>query len=367
MPLNSADSPASQPADRAWELLPAYIKEEVHRRYGASLEGDHPMLVFNHIMNVWAGALHDWMKECGLFYDMPGRVAQNVAEAAQRLQKTLDEANRQSEATHERALKKLEADSTARLKQAAADLASARAGVIANEKEKINGLVTEAKNLARAEMKKSRKPIVYSWAAIAAVVALVAGVAFWGGRASGYAQISQEQYDKGYESGHVDGEIAGRDQKKQDEAALAWAVSPRGRAMYEMDQAKTLEALTTCNADGWVKELQDDGRTACFPRPYNNKTGKPVPLSSGQSYPNGWFLPKPAPAPKPKPATLPAKEAKKKAPSGARCAKKEARVIPQDGGGYALEVDGNITTYHNNKSLLEGLAEEARKDCRLLY
>lgn len=82
----------------------------------------------------------------------------------------------------------------------------------------------------------------------------------------------------GHQAGSEQGQAAGYQAARNEQAAASWANTPAGQRAYTLDRIGSLDMLVRCAAPGWTTERQKGG-TVCFPNPD----------AKGQT--SGWYLP----------------------------------------------------------------------------
>jgi len=85
-------------------------------------------------------------------------------------------------------------------------------------------------------------------------------------------------YWLGHQAGSEQGQAAGYQAARNEQAAASWANTPAGQRAYGLDQRGSLDMLARCTAPGWTMERRKGG-TVCFPNPD----------AKGQT--SGWYLP----------------------------------------------------------------------------
>jgi len=73
-------------------------------------------------------------------------------------------------------------------------------------------------------------------------------------------------YWLGHQAGSEQGQAAGYQAARNEQAAASWANTPAGQRAYGLDQRGDLDMLARCGGTGWITERQPNGRIACFPR-----------------------------------------------------------------------------------------------------
>jgi len=82
----------------------------------------------------------------------------------------------------------------------------------------------------------------------------------------------------GHQAGSEQGQAAGYQAARNEQAAASWANTPAGQRAYGLDQRGSLDMLARCTASGWTTERRKGG-TVCFPNP------------DAKGLTSGWYLP----------------------------------------------------------------------------
>jgi len=82
----------------------------------------------------------------------------------------------------------------------------------------------------------------------------------------------------GHQAGSEQGQAAGYQAARNEQAAASWANTPAGQRAYSLDQRGSLDILARCTGRGWKIEAQPGGN-ACIPYTYD------------QGQISGWFIP----------------------------------------------------------------------------
>jgi len=85
-------------------------------------------------------------------------------------------------------------------------------------------------------------------------------------------------YYLGHRAGNEQGQAAGYQAARDEQAAASWANTPAGRRAYAFDQRGDLDMLAHCTGRGWKIEAHAGGN-ACIPYAYD------------QRQISGWFIP----------------------------------------------------------------------------